>query len=445
MVMPGLRLVRAALAAPAVVLTAMTVVPGAAAEPPWSPPVHIPGSGTRLEIEQPEVVRSSVLWFQPAGDTEGGGPLLLRGAPLGPDGRPGQARTALGRRALRYGSPTITGGRDVLVATLRSARDRRFRVAVGRSATGLGRFRFQRLGLIRQAADEIALAQAASGAAAVAYRGRRGRPQLAVRRPGRARFGSPRAIAAGRADSTPAVAVGPRGRALVAWKRGRRLFARFQDLSGRRGRVRDLGRSGLGTPPIACALGRDRRAVVAWLDGGAGRTIVRGRVAGPGGRFGAARELDRWARFDVVLQPLRALVTADGRPVVAWTGELSTRAAVAVRGAFSTPQDLGTLYGNPSPQGLQLDVGLSTLTAGPGGSVLASFVSDRTVSSAAGPGAGTVQAATLAPGAPAFGPTETVAVVDDWLAGLPAGGTDGTGRPVAAWKAGSGVVTATRE
>ena len=368
----------------------------------------------------------------------------MRVARFGQAGVPRRARKAIGRRVLRGGMEAITGGRDVLVAGF----SRGFRVVVGRSTTG-ERFRFQRLRRVPDGIRTISLAQATSGAAAVAYRASRGRGYLAVRSPDRSRFGPSRRLFR-KAGHDPVVAVNAQGDVLTAWKHSGRIWARSYDPSGRPGKTLRLASAPHGDPPIAVSLGADGRAVVAWLH----RTVSEGTVtsrlrsslADAAGRFSTPAELDTWTTegFDVPLIHLRAVLADDGRAAVAWTGKHATRAAIASTETFTAPQDLGPLYGQPPARGF-VDIGLSTLSAGPNSEIHATFVSDRSTPSAVGAGGGTVQSAVLSHGATAFAPTETVATADDWSFGLPTGATNtASGRPVVAWQGRLGVTTATR-
>jgi hypothetical protein len=420
--------------------------PAAHADPPWSDPVVVAGSRTEAEFEPPVAVStrsgSAVLWNQVIGDDEG---VFVRVARFSQAGVPRRARKAIDRRVLRGGMVAITGGRDVLVAGF----SRGFRVVVGRSATG-ERFHFQRLRRVPDGIRAINLAQATSGAAAVAYRAGRGRGYLAVRTPDRRRFGPSRRLFR-KAGHDPVVAVNAQGDVLTVWKRRGRLWARSYDPSGRPGKTLRLAAASHGDPPIAVSLGADGRAVVAWLDRtmSEGTTVtsrLRASIADAAGRFSTPAELDTWTTegFDVPLIHLRAVLADDGSAVVAWTGKHATRAAIASRETFTAPQDLGLLYGQPPAQG-HVSIGLSTLSAGPNGEIHATFVSNRSTSSAVGAGGGTVQSAVLSPGATAFAPTETVATADAWSFGLPTGATNtASGRPVVAWHSPLGVTTATR-
>lgn len=419
----------------------------------WSEPVAVPGSRSSFAIGQPELVMTAagavVLWNQTARDAEGAPPQIVRAAPFDRGGTPGQARTVIGSREAAVASEdnilAVAGGRDVLVAGF--GYGRRPRVAVGRSATGVERFHFQRFGRVPEGGGRIGLAQAPSGAAALTYRSGGGRGYLAVRRPGRRRFGTALPLRPS-GGKDPAVAVNAGGDALVVWKRRARIRARIFYTGGRWGPLLTLGHTTPGDPPIVASLADDRRSVVGWLDRRGTRTIrstVRVVTGDPAGRFSAPVRIDTWTSrgYAVPWVHLRAIATPDGRAVVAWTGKQTTRAAVGRGRTFAAPQDLGPLYADPPPYGMR-DIGLASLTAGRDGQVRTTFLSSRSAVTEGGGGGGTVQSAHLAPGATAFAPTETVFEVDRWPAGIPSAVIDtASGRALIAWHSRRGISTST--
>jgi hypothetical protein len=129
------------------------------------------------------------------------------------------------------------------------------------------------------------LTVAASGTTVLAFTATRNgsRRVAAVARLGGNRLRSTRVISAAGAG-TPAAAVGPGERALVAWARGTTLEAVRYDAAAVPGRPATLGRALRGTP--VAAAGSAAGAVVAWV--AADRTVRLVR-RGAGGRFGRAQ------------------------------------------------------------------------------------------------------------------------------------------------------------
>jgi hypothetical protein len=165
-------------------------------------------------------------------------------------------------------------------------------------------------------------------------------PTMVARRHGR--FGRPIRLAGGSRHYTGAfdVAINGRGDVLIAWQRGRTMYARIRIAGGRPGPAVRLGRSG--NAQISVWLAGDRSATVAWEARDLNATEVRAARALPGGHF--LRRATLLEHFDGHIaaatcagpsreaQLLRVAGARSGQPVVAWTaresGQLVVRAAM---------------------------------------------------------------------------------------------------------------------
>jgi hypothetical protein len=165
-------------------------------------------------------------------------------------------------------------------------------------------------------------------------------PTLVVRRHGR--FGRPIRVAGASRHyiGELEVAINPRGDVLVAWQRGRTIYARLRTAAGHMRPAARLGENG--RAQISVWLASDRSAAVAWEAPDLSTTQVRAVRAVPGGRF--LRRAALLEQFDGHIRPetcggptrgvklVRVTGIRSGQPVVAWTAResrhLVVRAAV---------------------------------------------------------------------------------------------------------------------
>jgi hypothetical protein len=284
-----------------------------------------------------------------------------------------------------------------------------------------------------------ALAADARGDAVVAWWDRTGRSSrlyASVRRAGR-RFGRPQRLA-GHGFGDVAVAVSPRGAALVAWESGGAILTRARTPHGRAfAPARRANATPAPSADVAAGLARDGRSAVAWAsqrqtEGGPQGTLTyAAALRRPGGRF-AQEVLERHASASGAQAEIRLAVEPGGRVTVAWAGLTAdgrqVRAATAARGAHLRDSQA------VSPVGP--GVVLGDLAAA-GGRRLVVWLDGGADD------AGQLMAATAPPGA-AFGPPE--AVGDQPRARAPRAAIDPlSGRPTVLWsERTSGLTTVAR-
>jgi hypothetical protein len=330
-----------------VVLVVGWVTPGATAG--WSPPATVSTSVTF--IHAPFVGfgasgRGLATWGFQQGIGEGA-TAGVRGAARGLDGRFGPERKV-------PGTPVLYGPDRAVVAVERSrivaGRERaRLRVAFG-SISG-------RFGPARTIDRYVSwrgpqLAANDHGRVAVAYvqrlHGRRRVVTLAERAPGR-RFGQPRVFPDRGGPVEVAVAVGPSGDLVVAYKFRDKVVARVRPAGGRLGPPVRIGPSASQIGNLRAAVSASGAVWVAWLSTRRPeehvyelRLAVRPATAR---RFRASRLLDREVRlfdqdaaFDLALDPA-------GAGFLAWSGwdGAQLRARLASIGARGRPIAIRTL------------------------------------------------------------------------------------------------------
>jgi hypothetical protein len=246
---------------------------------------------------------------------------------------------------------------------------------------------------------------------------------VVVRRAGGA-FTKPVALV-GRANAMPpGLAIGPTGDVLVAWAAGgfanSRLFARFRFASRRVGPVQTLG-AALTEGTISSVLSAGDHAIVAWatagygLDGAFTPATFRVAIAGSGGRFGAARMLQRWNMPNTYTPaPIDVASTGDGTGLVAWQGHSATGFDVDVArvdGSRVSPPEL-------SPPGD--DATLQGLATSPAGAAIVLWSQD-----------GNLEAGTAMPGEPLAGPEQVAE--NAGIYGASVAFDPLTARPLVAW------------
>jgi hypothetical protein len=235
-----------------------------------------------------------------------------------------------------------------------------------------------------------------------------------------------------------AVAVNARGDALIAWQANGGVFARIRTAGGTLYRTERLGNPGEPVRATSAVLTANRAAAVAWeaqdvnegTPESAATVDASFKAAGASHHFHSAQRLATVPALAtghyVGERAVKVVISQDGRVTAAWTayanGRFVVRAADLSGFRFVGAQTLS----DPA-----VDAVLSDLDAGPG-SVLA--IAWRAGVAGVDPGTGTpgLDAALRAPGAPAFGPPETIEQGTTAL-GAVLRFDPSTGRAVAAW------------
>jgi hypothetical protein len=254
-------------------------------------------------------------------------------------------------------------------------------------------------------------------------------PYLVIKRPGR-RLGTPiRLDRFGRASVYFDVAVNARGDVLVAWQRGRYLWARMLPRGGKLGPRQRLWRAR--RPYVRAVLTTGRRALVAWASFDRRQIKVRYAQAGPGGRFALAVTVGDSDYGPDRIQCLRTVDVgfAPGFvPIVAWTDRDVDRLVVitSIGGAVQTHASPGL---NACLGDLAFDIdGAATVAWWEGDADDLYF---------------SLRAASAAPGG-SFGPSEPIAA--NARAAVFAAADPRTRRVTAVWADGNGtLMSATRD
>jgi hypothetical protein len=434
--------VLAALASAAVV--AASVAATATAAPPWAPPTAPQGAPATTPALAFNAAGLGVL----AGDTGGGtapgevGPHTVAalgdetGAFPGPMTPMTATNFALADRFALYGLGRIVG-----LGTHFSRIRSRAGIVFGNAGDELTNVRF--LGPTERAGTAEAIAANTRGDVVAGYGAcansacRHQSLYLVIRRAG----SSPRPSI--RVDNVAvrqisAVAINARGDALIAWQANGGVFARIRTAGGTLYRTERLGNPGEPVRAISAVLTPDRAAAVAWeaqtvdegTPGSAATVDADFKAAGASRHFHSAQRLATVPALAtghyVGERAVKVVLSQDERITAAWTatadGRFVVRAADLSGFRFVAAQTLS----DPA-----VDAVLSDLDAGPRSAVAIAW---RTGVAGVDQGTGTpgLDAALRAPGAPAFGPAETIeqgAAAFNAVARF----DPSTGRVVAAW------------
>jgi hypothetical protein len=408
---------------------------------PWSAPIVAGG----------DVLGDPYLAFGPQGagalvwSLDGGGGRALALVPPGTSGAPRAARalSSLGPRALDLrwvGAATADGGGRLVVAGQLAAGAARATAALEADPSGP----FGAARPLNRGAGPLALANYLTGEvalAAVAPAGATGRVVLRLQSAAAAALGAP-VILAALPGTVSAVAVGLdwRGDALVAWQQNGLIYARERRTSGTLGPLQVLGGSSAG-PRLGALISDDGRGIVAWTDetastpDGARTASTRLSISGESVRFGRPTVIEAWtepAGLRLGAGAMRLIRLANGRVVLGWTGWQAGRLVARVAAV--------TLTGLRPPATVSdagTDAQLTDLAAGARGEVLAVFTATEPGALVQGPAE--IEAAVgvdEGAGQSAFAPPEPVAAgaagSDPTAAFEPVGD-----RPVIAWRTGT--------
>jgi hypothetical protein len=245
------------------------------------------------------------------------------------------------------------------------------------------------------------------------------------------------------------VAINARGDMLIAWQANGGVFARIRTAGGTLYRTERLGNPGEPVRAISAVLTPDRAAAVAWeaqsvsegTPGSRATVDATFKAAGASHHFHSAQRLATVPALAtghyVGERGVKVALSADGRITAAWTGFANGRFVVRAADlsdfrfvGAQTVSDPGT------------DAVFSDLAAGPGSAFAVLW---ETGAAGNDPGVGTLglAAALRAPGAPAFGPAESIEQGTAAL-GAVVRFDPSTGRLVAAWNDVTAIRTSTR-
>jgi hypothetical protein len=440
---------RAAVAAIAVLAVAAA---SAAAAPPWSPPASPPGAPQTNPALAFNAGGLGVL----AGDT-GGGPAVGphteasvtddNGAFTRPFTPMTPTNYALGGRFALYGLTRIVG-----IATHFSRANTRAGLVFGAAGDRLDEIRF--VGPTDRSGRAQAIAANTNGDVAASYGVCANRAcvhqslYLVVRRGNRAPLPSIRVdnVAVGQIST---VAINPRGDMLIAWQANGGVFARIRTAGGTLYRTERLGNPGEPVRAISAVLTPDRAAAVAWeaQDVNEGTPGSRATVDATFKAAGASHHFHSAQRLAIVPalstghyvgeRGVKVVLSGDGRITAAWTGFAGGR--FVVRAAELSDF---RFVGAQTVSDPATDAVFSDLAAGPGSALAVLW---ETGAAGNDPGVGTpgLAVALRAPGAPAFGPAESIEQGTAAI-GAVVRFDPSTGRLVAAWNDVTAIRASTR-
>ena len=230
----------------------------------------------------------------------------------------------------------------------------------------------------------LALANYLTGEVALATAGPAGRSTQVVLRtqPPRAAALGPPAVLSARRGAVTAIAVGLdwRGDALVAWQQDGLIYARERSTTGGLGPLQAVGVSA-GDPRLDAVISDDGRAIVAWTDetsptAGEPRTArTRLAISGPRVRFAGASIVTAWSEpAGLRLGPgaMRLLRLGNGRVVLGWTDRQAGSLVARV-----APVTLAGLHPAVTVSPAGADAQLTDLAPGGRGEVLGVFAATR--------------------------------------------------------------------
>lgn len=308
----------------------------------------------------------------PCGSGAGSGGLMV--AALDGEDRPGPSQWLLPPGGLR--GPTALGttasGRILVTGAAASAAragGSRAVLAEGQPTSG-----FAGPKALGGPAEPVAATSSYLGDAAIASVGPRG-VELRLQRHFGTSFRAPIRLGAGAGHvGALAVALDYRSDALVVWEQGGRIFARERHAAGPLEPAQEIGRSGP-RPQLQALISDDGRAIVAWTDeqptGGSWRVRTYLDVSGPGVRFGRPRMLE--AGSEPARQPrgaLRLIRLSTENVVIGWTGAGAGAGATRI-----APVTLNGLGSGVTLSSAATDATLADLSAGPHGDMLALWTS----------------------------------------------------------------------
>jgi hypothetical protein len=429
-------------------LVAAAIVAAAAASataaPPWSAPTAPQGAPATAPALAFNAAGLGVL----AGDTGGGastgavGPHTVAalgdetGAFPGPMAAMTETNFALGDRFALYGLDRIVG-----LGTHFSSTDSRAGIVFGTAGDKLTDLRF--LGPTDRSGTAEAVAANSRGDVLASYGAcsndacQHQSLYLVVRRAGQSPLPSIRVDNVA-VRKISAVAINPRGDVLIAWQANGGVFARIRTAGGTLYATERLGNPGEPVRAISAVLTSGRAAAVAWeaqdvnegTPGSPATVDAAFKAGGASHHFHSAQRLATVPALAtghyVGERAVKVVLAPNGRITAAWTGYANGRFVVRAADLsgfrFVAPQTLS----DPA-----VDATFSDLDTGPSDEVAVAW---RTGVAGTDPGTGTagLDAALRAPGAPAFGPAETI---EQGTAALAATlrFDPSTGRPVAAW------------
>ena len=235
-----------------------------------------------------------------------------------------------------------------------------------------------------------------------------------------------------------AVAVNARGDALIAWQANGGVFARIRSAGGTLYRTERLGNPGEPVRAISAVLTADRAAAVAWeaqsvsegTPGSPATVDATYKSAGASHHFSSPQRVATVPALAtghyVGERAVKLVLAPDARITLAWTAYANGRFVVRVADRKGSQFRGAQTLSDPA-----VDAVLADLDAGPASALAVAW---RTGVAGVDAGVGTagLDAALRAPGAPAFGPAESVeqgtAALNAVLRFDPS-----TGRVVAAW------------
>lgn len=397
---------------------------------PWSAPIVAGGN----VLGDPSVAFGAAGPGAIVWSLHGGGARALELDPASPAG----ALSSAGPRALALrsvGAATAAGGERLVLAGELAGSTAAIEAEPGAP--------FGAPVAIGPSAGPLALANYLTGEVALALAqpaGNADRVVLRLQAPLATHLGPPVTLSAVR-GTVSAVAVGLdwRGDALVAWQQNGLVYARERRTSGTLGPLQALGDSTAG-PRLGALISDDGRGIVAWTDETslALGTIVRTQLSTSGlnVRFGRATPVQSWiepAGFRLGAGAMGLIRLANGRVVLGWTARQGGRLVVRV-----APVTLAGLHPAVTVSDAGTDAQLADLAAGARGEVLAVFTA--TEPSAAPEGPGEIEASDgvdEGTGEAVFTPAEPIAPAtadsDPTAAFEPVGD-----HPVIAWRIGPG-------
>jgi hypothetical protein len=336
-----------ALAVTAAVLA--LAAPAALADPPWSVPAALPGTGdgpaavtargnlatiVSSNRTQPPNTASQLLRLDPtSGAVRSSTPLDLAGAQVA---------------AYASDSIAVAGTSIGPSGTVDDAS--RVRAGTARGASGPGDAPTLRTLSGTQGQNVTALVGNARGDVALSTRGLRSR-LIYLRRKGTTAFSKVLTINTSPTARGVTVAISPDGQLLVVWEDRHEVFARHRGASGTWGAAHTLG-PGIQSD-LQAAMDSTGRMLVAWksqrVSEGASNAaaVVSFITAAPGHGFGTRRTIETVGAARFVGSPgVRLQVSGDARALLAWTGfdgaHFVVRDAPLDRGHVGARQQLST-------------------------------------------------------------------------------------------------------
>jgi hypothetical protein len=352
----------------------------------WSAPALVGGCASASSPAPPLIVFPSsqpatrsgpgaLLWSAPAGclqarggTASGGAARETLAAPLGPRGLPGRGRAL-----------SAADGSVEVAAAAGTALGQVIALGDGVLAEGSSPGAFAPALALGAPAAPMALAGAYLGDTAIVSTLRRPHAKWALAVRVQRHYSStpapPRLLATGASrPRAVAVALDYRSDVLAIWDAGGSIDAREIQASGAIGPLERVG-SGAGLVELRALISDDGRAIVAWrvqsaLRGGGAATSIEASISGPGMTFGGAATVESFADLPGLVPPpgsLRLTRLSSEAVMIAWTGMRAGRYVVR-----ASPVSLRRGVWAPvtiSPRGRQAT--LASLVPGPRAEALA--------------------------------------------------------------------------